>query len=93
MGSDVGVQDPTSPMLDDKEAIEQLERHGRNGEKVKRHDHLAVILEESPPTLSGITATAYRSEIARNGWFGNDEAKLLEFTVDLGSSPTWILLS
>ncbi len=93
MGSDVGVKNLTSTMLDDKEAIEQLECHGRDGEEVKRHDYLALIREESPPTLSGITATADSSQIASNGWFGYNEAELLEFTVDIGSAPTWILLS
>ena len=36
-------------MLDDEEAVEQLESHGRYREEVEGRDYLAVVLEESEP--------------------------------------------
>jgi hypothetical protein len=51
MASHIAVQDHPSSMLDDKETIEQLERHGRHSEGVHRHDHLTVVLQEGQPTL------------------------------------------
>jgi hypothetical protein len=52
---------------------------------------LAVILEEGQPTFLGITATPDHSEIPSYASFGNDEAQLLEFAVNLGSTPARIL--
>ena len=43
---DVEMQDLPSPMLDDEEALQQLERHRGHGEEVEGNDHLAMILEE-----------------------------------------------
>ena len=43
---DVEMQDLPSPMLDDEEAVQQLERHRGHGEEVEGNDHLAMILEE-----------------------------------------------
>jgi len=42
----VEMQDPPSPVLNDEEAVEQLERDRRHGEEVERGDRLAVIHEE-----------------------------------------------
>ncbi len=89
---DIRMQDLTSSMLNDEQAIEQLKGHGRHSEEVERYDHLPVIRQEGPPTLSRVTATANTPQVASDGPFANDEAELLEFAVDLGCAPTGILL-
>jgi len=86
------VQNPTPPMLDDEEAVEQLERQRWHGEEVEGNDHLAVILEESQPAPSGITAAPNSSQISGHTPFGDDEAEFLKFSVDLGGSPVSGLL-
>jgi hypothetical protein len=39
-------------VLDHEEAVQQLERHCRHGEKGEGHDHFAVILEKRKPALA-----------------------------------------
>ena len=42
-------------VLDDKEAIQDSERHRRHGEEIEGSDYLAVILEKGELLLTGIT--------------------------------------
>ena len=87
MSSDVEVQDPATAMLDDEQAVEQLKRHGWHREEIESNDDLAVVLEKSQPSSARVTAAAEPSKIASDGPFGDDEAELLKFSVDLGGSP------
>lgn len=45
MMSYVEVQDLASPMVDEKQAIEKLERNGGDGEEIECDDHLAMVLQ------------------------------------------------
>src|SRR5215470_6788540 len=40
----VAVENLAAPVLDDKEAVQQLERHCWHGEEIERDDRLAMIL-------------------------------------------------
>ncbi len=86
------MQNLAPSVHDDEETVEQLEGHRRHGEEVERYYHLAVIRQESLPTLAGIAAVAKTAQIAGDGSFRDDEPQLLEFAVDLGCAPTGILL-
>jgi hypothetical protein len=78
-------------VLDNEEAVEQLKSHGRHGEKVDSHDHLAVILKEGQPPFFRVATTLNPPKIAGYGPFRHEEAELLKFAVDSGGSPTRIL--
>ena len=91
MASDVEVQDPAASVLDDEEAVEQLEGHRRHGEEVEGDDHLAVILEKGKPALARIAPAPNAPQIAGHGPFRDDEAELLQFAMDLRGAPVRIL--
>ena len=92
MSGHVEVQKLPSIVLDNEEAIEELESRRRHGEKVERSDYLAVIRQECQPLLTRIPTSSNASGIATDARFRDDEAKLLEFTVDLRRAPSRILL-
>ncbi len=91
MACDVEVQDLPTSVFDDEEAVEELEGNRRHGEEVECNDHFAVILQEGQPVLAWITAALNASEVPSHASFGNDEAELLEFSVNLGRAPGRIL--
>jgi len=93
MSGHVEVQNLPSTVLDNEEAIEELESRRRHGEKVERSDYLAVICQECQPLLARIPTPSDASEIPADGCFRDDEAELLEFPVDLWRAPRRILLS
>src|SRR5215831_5679156 len=79
-------------MLDDKEAIQQLERQRWHGEKIERDDRLAVVLKECQPLLGSVAASVQASQIPRDSPFRDDEAEFLQFAMDLRRSPLRILV-
>ena len=91
MTGDVEVQDPSTRMLDDEEAVKQTERHCRHSEEVERNDHLAMVLKKREPALAWITAASNSSKITGHAPFRDDQAELLKFSVDLGGSPVRVL--
>jgi hypothetical protein len=92
MSGHVEVQNLPSIVLDNEEAIEELESRRRHGEEVERSDYLAVIRQECQPLLARVSTSSNASEIPADACFRDDEAELLEFTVDLGRAPGRILL-
>ena len=46
------MKDPSSTVLDHKEAIQGVEGRARNGEEVERRDDFAVIIEKGQPLFS-----------------------------------------
>src|SRR6266511_5183565 len=91
MSSDVQVQDLPASVLDDEEAVEQLERHRRHSEEVERYDCLAMVLKKRQPTLPRIAAAVDTSEIASHTPLGDLEAEFQKLAMNFGRSPTWIL--
>jgi hypothetical protein len=53
-------------VLDDKEAVQQLERQRRDGEEIERDDCLAVILKERTPSLGRVTAAVQATQVPRD---------------------------
>jgi len=92
MSGHVEVQNLPSTVLDNEKAIEELESRRRHGEEVERSDYLAVIRQECQPLLAWISTSSNASEMPADACFRDDEAELLEFTVDLGRAPSRILL-
>jgi hypothetical protein len=85
------MQDLAAFMLDDEEAVEKFECHRRHGEKVERDDHFPMILQERQPPLTSVTTATNSPKAPGHGSFGDDEAELLQFTVDFWSYPVRIL--
>src|SRR5215472_9759126 len=87
----IEVQDLPASMLDDEETMQQSERHRRYGEEVERNDHLAMILQEGQPALTGIPAAVDSPQVASHGSLADDETQFQEFSVNLGCTPSCIL--
>ena len=81
MPSHIEVQDLAPSVLDDEEAIEQLEGDRRHGEEVDGDDHLTMILQKRKPPFGWVTAAAYAPQIPSHTPFGDDEAGEAYFTV------------
>jgi len=54
------VQDLPTAVLDDKEAVEQLEVHRPYGEEIEGHDSFPVVLEKCPPPFRWIATAPTR---------------------------------
>ena len=63
MSGHVEVQNLPSIVLDNEEAIEELESRRRHGEEVERSDYLAVIRQECQPLLARVSTSSNASEI------------------------------
>ena len=86
MWSHVEVQNLATPVLDDKKAVEQLERYRRHGEEIERGDHLTVILEKGKPTPTRIGMTPRSPQVPSYGSFADHQAEFLQFGMNLGRS-------
>jgi len=75
VSSYVAVQDFPPVVLDDKEAIEHLEGHGRYGKEVESHDGFPVVVEKCPPPLSRIATAPHPPQITSHGPFGDLESQ------------------
>ena len=60
-------------------------------EEIQGGNHLTVILQKGQPLLIRVSAAYDATQIAGHGPFGDDKSKLLQFRVDLGSTPIGIL--
>ena len=73
---DIEMDDLAPTVFDDEETIQDSEAEGGHGEEIHGRDHIAVIAKESCPELAGLLTRSQAPEIARNGAFGEVEAKL-----------------
>jgi len=88
MASDVEVQNSATPVLDHKQAIQELEGQRGHSEEIEADDCLAMIGEEREPAFGGITpARLQAAEISGDSAFGDLEAQLQYFPMDPGRSP------
>src|SRR5262245_36311901 len=79
-------------MLNNEEAVEQPERQRGDCEEVEGDDRLAVILEKGQPLFTGVATPPNTSQIPSHTPFGDNEAELQQFAVDLGRSPSGVFL-
>jgi hypothetical protein len=77
-------------VLDDEEAVQQFECHGWHREEVERRDHLALVLEKGQPAFAMVAPATNSPKIPGHTSFRDDEAELLQFSVDLGGSPVLV---
>ena len=78
-------------MFDDKEAVECLKRQRRNGKEVEDGDHVAMVVQKRLPALGSafVQLVLELFQIARDGRFGDLEAKLEQLAVDTALRPSW----
>jgi hypothetical protein len=89
---DIEMDDLAPTVFDDEETIHDSEGEGRHGEEVHGRDHIAVIAKESCPERAGLVTRSQAPEIARDGTFGEVEAKLEKLPVHSWTAPSRILL-
>src|SRR5215472_7355748 len=92
MWSHIEVQNLAAPVLNDEEAVEQLERYRRYSEEIERDDHLAVILEKGQPALTRIGTAPHTSQVPTHSSFTDGQAEFLQFAMDFGGSPIRVLV-
>jgi hypothetical protein len=62
----VEMENAAPIMLDYEEAVQHTETQRRHGEEVEGGDHLAVVLEECPPSAAPSTGQAGASAVAES---------------------------
>ena len=87
VAGDVAVQNTSAVVGDDKEAVQDPEGEGGNGEEIHGCDHLAMVPQEGQPALGRFRASGSSPYPARDGSLGHFEAEHLQFSVNAGSAP------
>ena len=88
MSSDVEMQDPVAPVLDDKEAVQQLERQRRHGEDIEGDDDLPVILQKSQPPFTRVASALNSTQIPGNRPLRGNEPEIQQLAVNPGGLPS-----
>ena len=91
MTSDIEVQDASTVMANEKEAVKHAERERRDREEIHRRDGLAVIAKKRQPAFGGFWAPGCSSHPAGDGRLRYLEAQHEDFAVDARCTPSWIL--
>src|ERR1700757_5233014 len=91
MTRNIAVQNPSSIMANNKEAVQQVEGDGRDREKIHGGDGLAMIPQKGEPAPPGVVASRSPAHPAGNAAFGNLEPEHDEFAMDARSTPGRIL--
>jgi hypothetical protein len=73
-------------VLDDKEAVQQLERQRRHGEEIEGHDDLPVILQKRQPPFTRVASAFNSTQIPGDSPLRDNEAELQHLAMDLGGS-------
>ena len=84
---------PSTPVFDDKEAVEHLKPQCENGEEVEGGDYLAVVVQKRQPSFrfALVRSPLQTLQVARNRRFGNPEPELEQFAVDAWCAPCRIV--
>ena len=91
MPSHIEVDDSATPVLDEEEHVQRLERQGVDGEEVTSPDLRSVISKERSPSLRWRPSTSLMS-IATNGLGANVEAQGKELATNSFRAPMRVLL-
>jgi hypothetical protein len=87
----IEMQDLTPVVADDEKAVQHTKRERWDGEKVHRHNGLAMVFEERQPWLDGIWISRGSPDPSRDTPFREIETQLEQFTVNAQRSPGRIL--
>src|SRR5437867_7237108 len=85
------MQNLPSVMANNKEAVEQLERDGWDGEEIHHCNGFAMIAQKRQPELSEFRAPGRSPHPTRDGSLRYAEAEHEKFAVDAGRTPGRVL--
>jgi hypothetical protein len=91
MPGDVEVQNVSTIMADDKEAVEHPERDRWNGKEIHGGDGFPMITKKGKPAIASLTAPSRSFHPAGNGSLGNIKTQHEQFAVDARRAPSGIL--
>ena len=91
MLGDADLQNPPAIVADDKEAVEDAEGDGGNGEEVHGRNRFSVIRKKRAPALGWPGLPRGPFHPARDGSLRNLEPQHKKLTVDPRSTPTAVL--
>src|SRR5438045_3621233 len=81
MSSNVQMQDPAAPVLDDKETVQQLKCQRRHGEEIEGDGDLPVILEKRQPRFTWVAPASHATQIPGDSPLRDNESKLQQLAV------------
>jgi len=87
MLSDVAMNNLSSVMANNKEAVQQVEGDRRDSEKIHGSDHFAMIAKKREPPFRGFRVSRRMTHAAGNGSLGNIETEHEKFTVNTRCAP------
>ena len=83
----VEVNDVPTAVLDDEEAVQQLERSGGHGEQIHGGDIVFMVAQESHPSLQLVGLRGMPRQVSRHRNLGDDETELGELSMDAWRPP------
>ena len=90
---------PDSPaaVADDEEAVKKAEHSSGHREKIHRGNYFSMVLQEGQAVFRQavfrrVSPASCPSQITGNCSFGEIQSQFQKFSVNLGSSPSWILV-
>src|SRR4030081_3347762 len=78
-------------MLDDKEAVQQLERQRWHSKEVEGDDDLPVILQKRQPPFTRVASALNSTQIPGDSPLRDNQAELQHLAMEFGGSPVRIL--
>ena len=91
MLGDVEVQDASTVMADDEEAIKHTESDGWNGEEIHRCDGFPVVSKKGEPTFGRLGISRRPSHPAGDRSLGDIKTEHEKLAMDARCSPGWVL--
>jgi hypothetical protein len=91
MPGDIEVQDASTVVADDEEAVEEVEGKGGDGEEVHGRDGFAMITKKCPPTLGAFRISGCELHPAGDGSLGYLKAQHAQFAMNAWSTPGGVL--
>jgi len=91
MPSDIEMQDASTVVADDEEAIKQVKCERRDREEIHGGDGFAVITQKRQPTVGRFWVPGRSSHPAGDGCLRYIESQHQQFAMDSRCTPGWIL--
>lgn len=87
---DIYVQDASTIVADDEEAVEHAEPDRWHIEEIHRRNRFAMISQEGQPALGPVRISRRSFHPTGDGSLGKFKTEHEEFTMDAGRSPAWV---
>jgi len=91
MSRDIAVQNATTIVADDEEAVEHSKPQRRHGEEIHGGDGFAMITQKRQPTFGRLRAPGCSPHPAGDGGFRDLETEHKKLAVDMRRTPGGVL--